>query len=79
MIKTYYIAKIIHKLHIPSFNHCNIDKTAKISTGSALAYVEMGKYSYTGGNTHITDAKIGKFCSIGGSCSIGGGVHPMNQ
>lgn len=78
MLKTYYLAKIIHKLYIPSFNKCDIDKTAKVSSGSALAKVKMGRYSYIGGSCSVTDAEIGNFCSIGGKCSIGGGVHPMD-
>lgn len=78
MFKTYYLAKILHKLHIPSFNNCEIDPTARVASGCALARVEMGRYSYTGSYTHITDAEIGNFCSIGDNCGIGGGVHPMN-
>lgn len=77
MFKSYYLAKILHKTHIPSFNHCEIDKTARVSSGCALAKVKMGRYSYAGSYTHITDAEIGSFCSIGDSCGIGGGIHPM--
>ena len=78
MFKSYYLAKILHKLHIPSFNDCNIDPTARVASGSALAKVKMGRYSYAGSYTHITDAEIGSFCSIGDNCGIGGGIHPMN-
>lgn len=77
MIKTYFLAKILHKLQLPSFNCCDIDKTARVSSGCALAKVKMGRYTYTGSYTHITDAEIGSFCSIGDSCGIGGGIHPM--
>ena len=78
MFKTYYFAKILKKIHIPSFRHCVIDSTAKVASGSELAYVTLGRYSYVGNYTHITDAVIGNFCSIGDNCSIGGGMHPMN-
>lgn len=78
MFKSYYLAKILHKLHIPSFNKCEIDPTARVASGSALAKVKMGRYSYVGSYTHITDAEIGSFCSIGDNCGIGGGIHPMN-
>ena len=77
MIKSYYLAKILFKMRIPSFDHCDIDKTCNISAGSVLARIKMDKYSYTGASTFITDAVIGKFCSIGGEVHIGGGVHPM--
>ena len=77
MIKTYYLAKILHHLHIPSFKSCALDKTARVASGAALTKVKLGRYSYIGGNTHITDANVGSFCSIGGNCGIGGGMHPM--
>lgn len=79
MFKTFYLAKIIHKLHIPSFKNCEIHKTSQLCSGCVLANVVMGKYSYAGDNTHITNAEIGSFCSIGMNCSIGGGIHPMNM
>ncbi len=77
MFRSYYVAKILHKMQIPSFHHCRIDKTARLSSGCALARVEMGRYTYAGSDTNITDARIGSFCSIGDSCRIGGGLHPM--
>ena len=79
MIKTYYLARILRKLHIPSFNHCEIDRTAKVASGAALTKVKMGRYSYVGSYTHITDTGIGSFCSIGGNCGIGGGMHPLDH
>lgn len=79
MIKTYYLARILRRLHIPSFRHCHIDKTAKVASGAALTKVSMGRYSYVGSYTHITDAEIGSFCSIGGNCGIGGGIHPLDK
>lgn len=77
MLKTYYLAKILFKMRLPSFDHCSIDKTANVSAGSVFAKVKMGRYSYAGAATYITDAHIGSFCSIGGDVHIGGGVHPM--
>ena len=77
MIKTYYLARVLSKLHIPSFKHCQIDRSSKVASGSSLTKVKMGRYSYVGHYTHITDAEIGSFCSIGGFCGIGGGIHPM--
>lgn len=79
MFKTFYLAKIIHKLHIPSFKNCTIHKTSRLCSGCSLTNVVMGRYSYAGDNTRITDAEIGNFCSIGENCSIGGGIHPLNM
>lgn len=77
-MKSYYLAKLLHKIQIPSFNQCVLDPTARVDAGCALTKVEMGKYSYVGAGTQITDTKIGNFCSIGRNCGIGGGVHPMS-
>ena len=66
MIKSKYIAKILAKMRIPSFDRCNIDKTCKVNYESVLAKVKMGRYSYVGARTSITDAQIGSYCSIGG-------------
>ena len=79
MLKFYYLARIIRRIRIPSFYKCDIDKTAKVSSGSSLSKVRMGRYSYTGANCRITEAVIGNFCSVGGGCGIGGGIHPMEH
>lgn len=78
MIKTYYLAKVLFKMRLPSFNHCEIDKTANVSAGSVFSKVKMGRYSYAGAATYATDARIGNFCSIGGEVHIGGGVHSLS-
>lgn len=79
MIKSKYIAKILTKMRIPSFNGCEIDKTCKVNYESVLAKVKMERYTYVGARTTITDAKIGRFCSIGSNVAIGGGIHPTNM
>ena len=78
-MKSYYLAKVLHKMRISSFNHCNLDSTAKVDSECTLAKVTMGRYSYVGTGTRITDTTIGKFCSIGVRCGIGGGVHPTDM
>lgn len=75
-MKTYYIAKILHKMRISSFKNCSIDKTSKVDSECTLSKVKMGRYSYVGSGSRITDTNIGSFCSIGGRCGIGGGIHP---
>lgn len=77
-IKSKYIAKLLAKSRIPSFDNCEIDRTCNISYECALAKVKMGRYSYLAENTTVIDAEIGSFCSIGGYVRIGGGIHPMD-
>ena len=48
MIKSKYIAKILAKLRIPSFDKCELDKTCNVNYESALSKVKMGRYSYVG-------------------------------
>lgn len=36
----------------------------------------IGDFTYMGNNTHLLNAKIGKFCSIGSDCRIGLSKHP---
>lgn len=78
-MKSYYFAKALHKMRISSFNHCSLDSTAKVDSECTLAKVTMGRYSYVGAGTRITDTSIGNFCSIGGHCGIGGGIHPTDM
>ena len=75
-MKSYYLAKILHKMRISSFNHCSIAPTAKVDSECSLSKVKIGRYSYIGTGTRVTDTVIGNFCSIGGRCGIGGGIHP---
>ena len=76
---SYYLAKILHKMRISSFKNCSIDPSSKVDSECALSAVKMGRYSYVGSGTRITDTNIGSFCSIGGRCGIGGGIHPTNM
>ena len=66
-------------MRISSFNHCSIDSSAKIDAECVFAKVTMGRFTYVGTGTRITDTVIGSFCSIGGHCGIGGGVHPLDM
>ena len=76
---SYYIAKILHKMRISSFKNCSLDPTSKIDSECTLSKVKLGRFSYVGSGTRITDTQIGNFCSIGGRCGIGGGIHPTNM
>lgn len=78
-MKTFYLAKVLQKLRLSSFKNCHIDSTSKVASECSLSKVKMGRYSYVGSGTRITDANIGNFCSIGARCGIGGGIHPTNM
>jgi len=78
-LKSYYLAKILKKLRLSSFNHCTVARGAKVDSECTLANVTIGRYSYVGTGTRITDTVIGNFCSIGARCGIGGGVHPTDM
>ena len=66
-------------MRISSFKNCSIDPSSKVDSECTLSAVKMGRYSYVGSGTRITDTNIGSFCSIGGRCGIGGGIHPTNM
>ncbi len=76
---SYYLAKILMVLRIPSFKECEIDATSQIGYDSSLSYVKIGRYSYTAARNRIIDAEIGNFCSIGQNVAIGGNAHPMEM
>lgn len=70
---------MLHKMRISSFKNCFIDPTSKVDSECTLSKVKMGRYSYIGSGTRITDTNIGSFCSIGARCGIGGGLHPTSM
>ncbi len=79
MFKSYFLAKLLKKLRISSFRHCQIDSTARVDSECSLSMVTIGRYLYVGSATSISDTCIGNFCSIGGRCAIGGGIHPTDM
>lgn len=56
----------------------SVDKTAAICTGVKFYRGKIGKYSYIGNNSFVSDADIGNFTSISTDCYIGGTSHPTN-
>lgn len=55
-----------------------INSTAAICSGVRFYRSSIGKYSYIGNNSFITDTEIGNFTSISMDCYIGGASHPLN-
>ena len=55
-----------------------INSTAAICSGVRFYRSSIGKYSYIGNNSFITDTEIGNFTSISTDCYIGGATHPLD-
>lgn len=55
-----------------------VDKTAAICSGVRFYRGKIGKYSYIGNNSFVSDTDIGSFTSISTDCYIGGTSHPTN-
>ncbi len=75
----FFINKLLRLLNRPALRYCQIDKLAKVGTGSNCIGVKMGRYSYMGKNNSVANATIGSFCSIASYCAIGGGSHPLDM
>lgn len=55
-----------------------VDRTAAICSGVRFYRGRLGRYSYIGNNSFVTDAIIGSFTSIAPNCYIGGTAHPTD-
>lgn len=55
-----------------------VDKTAAICSGVRFYRGKIGKYSYIGNNSFVSDTDIGSFTSISTDCYIGGTSHPTS-
>ena len=55
-----------------------VEKRAAICKGVKFYRSRIGKYSYIGNNTFVTNTSIGNFTSISGNCYIGGTSHPID-
>lgn len=49
-----------------------------IFPNAKLLNVTLGDFTYIGGDTHIRNTEMGKFCSIASDCRIGLGIHPID-
>ena len=67
--------------HISLFcvlQEAQVDKTAAICSGVRFYRGKIGKYSYIGNNSFVSDTDIGNFTSISTDCYIGGTSHAIN-
>lgn len=56
-----------------------IAEHVRLERNNQIVYSNIGRYSYTGVNTVIKNAVIGKFDSIAWNVSIGGNTHDLNH
>lgn len=75
----FLINKLLKLLRPAALRNCQIDRRAKIGSGSYCIKTVIGRYSYIGENSVAVNAEIGSFCSIASYCCIGGGAHPTNM
>ena len=75
----FLINRLLKLLHPAALRNCQIDKRARIGSGSYCLKTSIGRYSYVGDNCVTVQATIGSFCSIASYCCIGGGAHPTNM
>lgn len=75
---SYYISKLVKKLHIPAIRKSVIDKKATVCSGAHVVNSTLGRYSYVGNFTTVLNCSIGNFCSIADNCTIGGMAHPLH-
>lgn len=74
------IAKAIKAVCNPSaITECEVDKRAKICSGSQVNYSTISRYAYIGHDCFVLRTSIGSFCSIADSCRIGGATHPIDR
>lgn len=75
---SYFISKLIKKLHLPAIKNCKINKTSKVCAGAHVVNSSLGRYSYIGNFCTVVNAEIGRFCSIADNCIIGGANHTID-
>ena len=74
----YLYAKLVKRLHGTAILNSHIHKTARVGVSCNICNISMGRYSYIGHDSQITDTNIGAFCSISDHVYIGGAEHPMD-
>lgn len=74
----HYLSKIFKKARLSSVLNSEIDRTAKIESGTSVVNSMLGRYSFCGYDCTILNTEIGSFCSLASNVKIGGVAHPMH-
>ncbi len=56
----------------------SVHPTSSILSGTDFYDSTLGRYSYIGYDSQVTNCEIGQFCSIAGGCIIGSAEHPTS-
>jgi len=56
-----------------------LEENVRLERNNQIVYSKLGRYSYTGANTVIKNATVGKFNSISWNVSMGGNTHDLNH
>lgn len=74
----YYLYKVKSKLRGIAVKNSEIDKDAKLESGTVFVGSQIGRFSYCGYDCYLINCKIGAFSSISDNVSVGGGQHPIS-
>jgi acetyltransferase-like isoleucine patch superfamily enzyme len=75
----YYLIRFISRLEPSAIYKSNIDKSAKIGSGSQVVNSEVRRYSYTGKKCTLINVDMGSFCCIADNVVIGGLSHHIDH
>lgn len=79
MMLAYLYSKFFKKiLRGKSILNSQIDKTAKIYSGTEFYDSSIGRHSYIGYDSEVHSCDIGSFCSIANGFVAGGAKHPLD-
>jgi acetyltransferase-like isoleucine patch superfamily enzyme len=76
--KNRHIENLIESSPIDGVFNCSISKHVKLNRPCNIVNTTIGAYTYIAQNCKISEAEIGKFCSIGPNLLCGWGIHPTN-
>ena len=74
------LAKGVKVIFNPAaLTNCQVNKNAKICSGTQMNNSSINRYSYCGHNCFILNCDIGSFVSISDNCRLGGAMHPLER
>lgn len=59
--------------------HSTLCDRVRLERNNQIVYSQLGRYTYTGANTVIKNARLGRFDSVAWNVSIGGNTHELNH
>lgn len=73
-----YAAKNFKIGYLSNFSECSFGRYNTLYENVVLTNVSLDDFTYVATNTRISNASIGKFCSIASDVIIGTGMHPAD-